>query len=123
MSYICSVRRTIRKREFQALIEGDPSFRIESQNEHGLVAEWFHDGEVTIFVLSQGTIDVTSPSEAAYDKMQELARRLDAALIGEEEQFIVPRAPAKRGIFAGRTTWIGWPIIVVTLTILLIFKW
>lgn len=123
MSYIVSIRRTIQKQEFLSLIQHEPSFRVESQNDDCMVVEWTHGREQAFFVLSQGTIDVTTPSEAAFKKMEEIAARLEAEVIGEEEKFIVPKTPVKPGLFAGRVTWIGWPILVIILIILLIWRW
>lgn len=105
------------------MIQDEPSFRIDSQNEDGVVVEWTHGTETTTFVLSQGVIDATTPAEAAYMKMEELAGKLKAEVIGEDEKFIVPRTPVGPGVFAGRVTWIGWPILVIALTILLIWRW
>jgi hypothetical protein len=123
MSYNVSIRRLIQKQEFLGLIQNQPAFRVESQDEDCAIVEWVQGEEITTFVLSQATIDATTPSEAAYEKMTEMAEKLNAEVIGEEEKFIVPRSSAKSGVVAGRSTWIGWPVLVIVLIVLLIWRW
>jgi hypothetical protein len=123
MSYVVSIIRPIQKREFINLLDANPKFRIESQNDDCAVVRWSDGNESAMFVLSQGSIVVTSPSDTAFKQMQELAKKLNAEIIGEEEKFIIPQRPLRRGVFAGRATWIGWPILVIVLTILLIWRW
>jgi hypothetical protein len=71
--------------------------------------------------LSQGEITVTTPSDAARHKMIQLSKKLDAVVIGEEDNLPI-RSQTGTGMFANRQTWIGWPIFVVVLSALLIWK-
>jgi hypothetical protein len=122
MSYVVSIRRTIQKQEFLALIQNEPGFRINSQNEDCAVVEWTESNtNNTLFVLSQGCIDVTTPSVVAFTKLEEIAKKLNAEVIGEEDKFIVPQRSVRQ--LVGGSTWIGWPVLVIVLAGLLIWRW
>jgi len=55
-------------------------------------------------------------------KINQLSKKLNAVVIGEENNFPM-RSQTETGMFANRETWIGWPILVVVLSALLIWKW
>ena len=124
MSYIVSIKRPIQKHELLAAIEGSSEYTVVSETEDGIEMKYSNNNEQSEFLfLSQGEIQATSPSEDTYAALEKLAALLDAEVIGEEEKYFIPPSEIKRGIFANRDTWIGWPILVIVLTIMLIFKW
>ncbi len=54
--------------------------------------------------------------------MNDLAGKLNAVVIGEEDDLPV-HTDAETGICANRQTWIGWPVLIAILPALLIWKW
>ena len=122
MSYVVEILRPIRKEELLEVIEGDPELSIPRQGDAWVDVEWSREQEQELFTFAQGRIAVTTPDERAWEKAHKLARLLDAAVIGEEDE-IPDRPDTEPGLFAGRSTWIDWPILVVTLAALLIWKW
>ena len=91
MSYVVSIarkERPIEVSELRRLVESDPELSIlESAVDHDVLdVLWRNstEAEPVAFVLSAGSIEVTTPSDAALRKMQLLAGQLDAKIIGEE---------------------------------------
>ncbi len=122
MSYVVEVIRPIQKDEVLTLIHDDAEMSVIAEGENWIDFAWSCGAEQAIFNFAQGRISVTTPSEEAWSKAQVLAQRLEATVIGEEND--LPNRPEiKRGILASRSTWIGWPILVVLLGVLLVWKW
>jgi len=103
-------------------IDGDEQFAILSEGDNFIDLVWSAGEDKATFNLVQGEITVTSPSEKALEKMDFLAEKLKAVVIGEEDDLTI-QAEIKQGIFSNRVTWIGWPIMVIALLILLIWRW
>ncbi|MAT38787.1 MAG: hypothetical protein CL946_04205 [Ectothiorhodospiraceae bacterium] len=87
MSYIVSIVREgspITVEEFHALTSGDE--RFTALDEERTAFEWRQpeSKRADHFALSEGAIDVTTPSDAALEKMQSMALELGARIIGEE---------------------------------------
>jgi len=122
MSYVVTIKRQISKTQLLAAVEGDAEFTVRSGQADEFALEWKSGDESAIFDFFQGEIIVTTPSDAAFVKMQQLSEKLDAKVVGEEDADAA-KTEIPSGIFTNRTTWIGWPLIVVALTILLIMKW
>ena len=96
MSYVVSIRRSedspITRDELRATVRDDPTFR-EATTVSGMILEpsvldleWrLGESDRPIgFCLCAGEVTVTTPSNEALRKMQELARALGARIIGEE---------------------------------------
>ena len=122
MSYIVSIKRPISKADLLMAIDGDEQFAIVSEGDNFIDLVWSVGEERATFNLVQGEITATTPSDKALEKMNHLAEKLSAVVIGEEDDLPVP-TDMQRGVFSNRVTWIGWPIIVVVLLILLIWRW
>ncbi len=122
MSYIVSIKRPISKSDLLSAIEGNAQFSIVSQGDNYIDLLWKAGEESATFNLSQGEITVTTPSDKAWQKMNELSQKLGAVVIGEEDDLPI-RSEIRTGVFANRQSWIGWPILVVVLSVLLIWKW
>ena len=92
MSYVVSIRRdaAITSKELRAIVEGDPELTISpAADEHvddAMVLAWQADENAypEFFVLSQGAVDVTTPSNNALKKIQAVAEQLGAQVFGEE---------------------------------------
>ncbi len=87
MSYVVSIVRDkpIDPAEVEALAASSPTFELE--DEDGIcILHWANTStdKHESFVLSDGTLDITSPSDAALTVAQELAAELGARVIGEE---------------------------------------
>ena len=118
MSYMMSIKRTISKADFMQVIEGDSEFSVMADGRAFTVLRWSNGKEHAVFNYAQGEISVGSPSDAVLAKMHALSKALQADLVGEEDD--LPAAGAGGSV---SVTWIGWPIMVVTLLILLIWRW
>ncbi len=124
MSYIVSIKRPIQKLELLSAIEGNSQYKVVTETGDGIEIQYLNNSEKPEYLfLSQGEIQATSPSESTYTSMEKLAALLNAEVIGEEDKYFIPSKEIKQGIFASRHTWIGWPILVIVLTIMLIVKW
>ncbi|MGE3347500.1 MAG: hypothetical protein AB7I35_08700 [Ramlibacter sp.] len=121
MSYIVEIVRPIAKSEVQALVAGDPELVVTAEGEHWIDIAWSTGESTELFALAQGRLTLTTPSDAAFAKGQKIAERLGAAVIGEEDE--VPVRPATQGSASVRSAWAGWPILVVALAALLVWKW
>ncbi len=92
MSYVVSIRRdaAITSEELRAIVEGDAELTISTAaDEHAdgvMELAWQADenADPEFFVLSEGAVDVTTPSNNALNKMQAVAEGLGAQVIGEE---------------------------------------
>lgn len=87
MSYVVSITRAtpIDRAEVQALAAGSTTLELEDAD--GFCTLHWTDpatDERGSFVLSDGSLDITSPSDAALLAAQELAAQLGARVIGEE---------------------------------------
>ena len=122
MSYLFSIKRPITKADLLRAIDGDGEFSILSEDDASIDLVWFDVDETATFNLVQGEITVTTPSDNALEKMNHLAEALGAVVIGEEDDLLMP-ANIERGVFTNRVTWIGWPIMVIVLSVLLIWRW
>ena len=71
--------------------------------------------------LTRGALKRLSEGEA-WEKLQELAIKLSAEVIGEEDK-IAPSPTGKQNIIHGRSTWVGWPLPVLGLVVALWWKW
>lgn len=92
MSYVISVDRDtpITGDELRAITESDPEFSLsdisDDDSAQTFELNWRPDDQAkpTAFILNDGTIDVTTPSNAALQKLQSLAKILGAKVVGEE---------------------------------------
>lgn len=123
MSYVVEVRRTIKMHELLAELGKDRAFRITRQDGDTLDIEWTDGDAVLELDFRKGLLSTTSPTDAAMRALSQLADRLGAEVVGEEDLIPLTNTEVPRSVFAGRTTWIGWPILVVVLACLLIWRW
>ena len=123
MSYVVAVKRIISMAEVLALVEADPSLRITRQDTDTLDVVWSLGSDEGFFQLVQGELQATTPSTPAALKLASLAEALSASVVGEED--LIPQSfpPIQRGVFAGRSTWVGWPLLVIILGVLLVWRW
>jgi hypothetical protein len=122
MSYIVEIIRPIKKEEVIRLAGADDSLVVDSEGEDWLELNWTGEKETANFSYSQSRLVVTTPTDEAYKKAKEIASLLNAEIIGEEEK-IRDVTISDSGIIEGRSTWLGWPILVIILIILLLWKW
>lgn len=123
MSYIVSVKRTIPVSEALAAIAADRSLQVLRQDGSTFSAAWSEGEDEALFDFAQGELQATSPSEAALLKLQSLADVLDATVVGEEDLVPTRSHSLRPGILSGRSTWIGWPAMVLILGALLVWRW
>jgi len=122
MSYIVEIIKPIKKEDVIGVVDADDSLVIDSKGDDWLEIKWTGKNETAIFSYSQSRIAITTPTKEAYEKAQEIASLLNADVFGEEER---PHdvSAVNSGIIAGRSTWLGWPILVTVLIILLLWRW
>ena len=122
MSYIVSVKRVLTKPEVLALVVTDSSLAILREDADTLDITWSDGAEESLFQLVGGELQATTPSTAAANKLSHIAKLLDASVVGEEDLAPSP-STLRPGVFSGRNTWIGWPLMVLILTALLVWRW
>ncbi len=87
MSYVVSVVRDslIGEAELEEFASDSGAFEIE-RSDGFLILHWRDpaEGKRESFVLTDGSLDITSPSDAALVAAQEIAARLGARVVGEE---------------------------------------
>lgn len=127
MSYYVEITRTITKSELLAALGEDDAFTISDQGENWVSFLLTQGTEQTLFNFERGHINVTSPSSDAWLKMEQLARKLDATVLGEEDDIPEPPPSQLSSPNIGRSMNInlgcGWLILCIILIILLIWKW
>jgi hypothetical protein len=121
MSYVTEIIRPLTKSELQAVVAEDAELAVLTEGETSMEVGWSGGERRPLLFLAQGRLTLTSPDDAAWAKAQEIARKLGAIVIGEEDDLPV-RAPAQ-GSASVRSGWVGWPVLVVVLVALLIWKW
>lgn len=116
-----SVKRTITKAELLGAISGDSEFSILAEGEAFVVIRWSNGEENAVFNLAQGEVTVGAPTPGAERKMSYLASRLEAEVVGEDENASVGGGGGGTGGLG--VTRFAWPALVVVLTALLIWRW
>jgi hypothetical protein len=104
VSYVVSIRRTkenpIQLNEFEKAVSDDPEFtkatEIQDQNSPSYI--WIQHNSIkeTYFHYWQPDISIESPSEQAFEKIQQLASKLDASVIGEEGEALSSACSIKK---------------------------
>ncbi len=122
MSYVVEIVRPIAPPEFVALIDEDASLTLLERGDDWVEAGWRDGDEKTVFSLAQGRIAITTPDDRAWNKAQEIARRLGARVIGEADE-LAPPQPIDPDLVADRSFNLGWPLLAIVLGALLIWKW
>ena len=122
MSHVVSVKRVLAKPEVLALVAADSSLGIVREDADTLDIVWSDGAEDSFFQLVGGELQAVTPSTAAANKLAEIAKSLGASVVGEEDLVPVPDT-LRPGIFAGRSTWVGWPLMVLILAGLLVWRW
>ena len=130
MSYVISIKclggKPITASELREAIEHDPTLREmadEVETEPGVLSlEWVEEpGETPkVLTLYGGEIDVTSPSDSTLQKMQELAGRLGARVIGEEGEDLTDIHSSE---FSAQTDQSGSGCLVIIFVIAGIIMW
>ena len=122
MSYVVEIVRPIQKQEILDLIEEDEELSIVASGDDWLELLWIRNGCTDSIHFAQSKLICASPESETWEKLQELAMKLDAEVIGEEDK-IGPQHSGDHGLFVGRSTWIGWPVLVLGLAAALWWKW
>jgi len=123
MSYQVAVKRVIGMPEVLALVSADPTLRVTREDSETLDLEWSDGSAEGFFQFVQGELQATTPSTSAARKLAFIAEALNAAVVGEDDLAPSHSGQVRSGVIAGRSTWIGWPILVVVLGLLLAWRW
>jgi hypothetical protein len=123
MSYVVEVRRPIKIQELLVELGKDAAFQVLRQDADTLEFEWVSGESSTQADFRKGIVSTTSPSDEAFQMLSQLADRLGAEIVGEEDLVPLAYAEVRRGIFSNRSTWIGWPVLVLVLAGLLVWRW
>lgn len=124
MSYVITIRRNspISPDELRSAIDGDSQFTIATGDvvvsDDILELAWCPDdaAKPEYFSLSNGAIDVTTPSNGALQRMQTLAHALDAEVTGEEgEDLTDVEVP---GVEAGGCGPVVWSMLFMSVLLL-----
>ena len=116
-----SVKRTITKAELMRVIADDREFSVLAEGEAFVVIRWSNGEENAVFNLVQGEVTVGAPTSGAERKMNYLASRLEAEVIGDDEN--LPVGASGGGGAKLNVLRFAWPMLVVVLTALLIWRW
>ncbi|MEM8484429.1 MAG: hypothetical protein AAF564_02715 [Bacteroidota bacterium] len=122
MADTMSIKRTIAKADLMQAIDGDGEFSVLAEGNAFAVIRWTNGQENAVFNLVQGEITVGTPTPGAMAKMNQLAAHFGADIIGAEENLPVgSRSDGEDG--ADGFMRLAWPLVVVTLVMLLIWRW
>ncbi len=122
MSHMMSIKRTISKTDLLKAIQGDTEFSVLAEGDAFLVLRWSDGQENAVFNLVKGEVTVGTPTVQIMAKMKDLAGKCHAEIVGKDEE-LDTQEEGSGGLISNRSTWIGWPILVVVLLTLLIIKW
>ena len=122
MSYVVEIIRRISKEEILALVRADEELSVLASGDHWIEISWKRNSCTDSIYYAQARLTCTSPGSEGWEKLQELAKKLSAEVIGEVDK-IAQSPVGKQGIIHGRSTWIGWPLLVLGLAVALWWKW
>lgn len=76
----------IEKEEILDTLSDSAEFSVRVHDDNIVLVEWAGtgDGDGAVFVLSEGSLDITSPSDIALNAAQDLALLFNAHVTGEE---------------------------------------
>ena len=122
MSYVVEIIRPIGQEEILALVQADEELSVLASGEDWVEISWKRKSFTDSIYYAQARLTCTSPGSEAWEKLHELAIKLSAEVIGEEDK-IAPSPTGKQNIIHGRSTWVGWPLLVLGLAVALWWKW
>lgn len=122
MADTMSIKRTIAKADLLQAIDGDGEFSVLAEGNAFAVIRWTNGQENAVFNLVQGEITVGSPTPGARAKMNQLAAQFGAEIIGAEENLPVGNRQNSDDEGGGFMQ-MAWPVVVLTLIMLLIWRW
>ena len=122
MSYVVEIIRPISKEEILAIVDEDEELSVIASGDEWIELIWIRNGCTDSIHFAQSRLICASPETETWEKLQEVATRLNAEVIGEEDK-IAPSPVGDQGIFRGRSTWIGWPLLVLGLVVALWWRW
>ena len=105
-----------------ALVQADEELSVKASGDDWINISWTRHRFSNSIYYAQSRLTCTSPESEAWEKLQELATKLGAEVIGEEDKIAPPQVESPSTIH-GRSTWIGWPVIVLVLAAALWWKW
>lgn len=117
-----SIKRTIAKGDLMQAITGDSEFSVLAEGDAFAVIRWTNGQENAVFNLVQGEITVGSPTPGALAKMNALATQFGAEVVGGQEGVAGGGRPNDAEEDGGFMR-LAWPVVVVTLVLLLIWRW
>ncbi len=102
-----SADHPISKAEWKIVVESDPSFCISAEDyserftdegatERTYAVIWREHGDPVPFWYEDGAIQTKNPDEKTIDKMVQLAKKLNARVLGEEDEEYLPGGKATR---------------------------
>ena len=104
------------------MVHADEELSVLASGEDWIEISWKRNSCADSIYYAQARLTCTSPGSEAWEKLQELAIKLSAEVIGEEDK-IAPSPAGKQNTIHGRSTWIGWPLLVFGLAVALWWKW
>ncbi len=122
MADTMSIKRTIAKADLLQAIQGDGEFSVLAEGNAFAVIRWTNGQENAVFNLVQGEITVGTPTPGALAKMNQLAAQFGAEVIGAEENLPVG-SRQNSDDEGGGFMQMAWPVVVLTLIMLLIWRW
>ena len=119
MSQIITLKRKISVDDLLAALEQVESLSPGEEHEWGLELNYAPNPNLLV-TFSSGELMVTSPDDDLLQVLEKLASLLGAELVLEDEEMIPGSSTADK---SGSEVPLLWPIIIVVLFILLLWRW
>lgn len=119
MSQVVTLKRNISREDLCVGLDQVENLSLGAEHDWGFSIEYACDPN-SLVTFSNGEVDATSPSDDLLQKLEILASLLGAEVVLEDEVIMPPSGEiAPRG----REIVLFWPVLVLVLVGLLVWRW
>lgn len=119
MSQIVTLKRKISTDELRQALKKIDSLSMDEEHDWGFTIEYELDS-TSLVTFSNGELAANSPSDALFQDLETLASLLGAEVVLEDEVAMVHSAATSN---AGREIVLFWPVLIIVLFALLVWRW
>lgn len=119
MSQIVTVKRKITHEQLRAALDQSEHLSLSDQHDWGFTIKDSSDPK-SFTTFANGVLEATSPSDELFNELEKMASLLNAEIVIEDEVQTVQINNKQRN---GREINIFWPVLVLLLLSLLVWRW
>ena len=119
MSQVVTLKRKISTADLQEALDHIENLSMGQEHEWGFDLDYVKDSNCLV-TFANGELEATSPSDELFIELEALAAQLGAEIVLEDDVAIVHSGEARN---AGREIVLFWPIVVLLLFGMLVWRW